>query len=706
MNYRAFGRRGGCSRLAVGGACFLLCMAHGRVFADAADFSVPVLVSDGMGNATQTTTGLDIANNAYIAGVINDKVVVKFIGPEVSFDIPIPYEGLAQGDPDFETNGIGTTFLSYTQISQAGPAQGREIYLTDNRGGGDFNTPLRLTDNPVDDYLPSLVIDLMGEPHLTWLRRVGAETQIFYWHEGLSGGDPVQVATGDSAHLYVGDDGIAHIVFRENNDLAYVNNVGGTFSLPNRRAVTTTPTDPESSATIGGDPDNNIFVAYESKNILYYTTKQEGGAFVPARVVESGGISAPRMKVRSLGQVSIAYEKQGDIYYVLFLGTALSFPPSESLIVTPSVVESLPSVSVDRLGNIHCSFIRHGDIYYTHNVGSPTAQFSASPTQGDYPLAVQFADLSSGAIQRWDWDFGDGSPIGHGPNPVHVYEAAGEYDVTLTVFTAGMGDADEPKVKFIFVQETFERMVIPDQRVFPAQLDVWFPVVGWWSQAIEGYQIMATYPPPMNFEGYGADEFTVLSGGTPPDFVFVNDFSNGPGQGGRLECGVLLDDLGQNTIRAQSRQILLFFIFDIRADAPVGAQVKVDLVNNREISTLSNVYSMNGQRRVPMLTGSTVSIESNQGPFFVEFLRGDADSSEEHDLTDPIYLLSWLFSGGPPPGCKDAADSDDSGELDISDAIYMLSFLFTGGAIPPPPFPNLGLDPTDDDAFPDCVTDT
>jgi len=42
------------------------------------------------------------------------------------------------------------------------------------------------------------------------------------------------------------------------------------------------------------------------------------------------------------------------------------------------------------------------------------------------------------------------------------------------------------------------------------------------------------------------------------------------------------------------------------------------------------------------------------------------------------------------------------GELDLSDAIYILSFLFVGGAIPPPPFPNFGLDPTED-LIPDCA---
>ena len=39
---------------------------------------------------------------------------------------------------------------------------------------------------------------------------------------------------------------------------------------------------------------------------------------------------------------------------------------------------------------------------------------------------------------------------------------------------------------------------------------------------------------------------------------------------------------------------------------------------------------------------------------------------------------------------------DDDGTLAITDAIRVLSFLFTGGPPPAPPYPAAGPDPTDD----------
>ena len=46
-----------------------------------------------------------------------------------------------------------------------------------------------------------------------------------------------------------------------------------------------------------------------------------------------------------------------------------------------------------------------------------------------------FTDNSTGAV-TWQWDFGDGTPFGAGPNPMHTYTAAGNFDVELVVTNA------------------------------------------------------------------------------------------------------------------------------------------------------------------------------------------------------------------------------------------------------------------------------
>ena len=76
------------------------------------------------------------------------------------------------------------------------------------------------------------------------------------------------------------------------------------------------------------------------------------------------------------------------------------------------------------------------------------------------------------------------------------------------------------------------------------------------------------------------------------------------------------------------------------------------------------------------------------------FVRGDADGSGAINITDGIFVLNFLFLGGPDPGCAFAADADDSGTINITDGIFILNFLFLGGPEPPTPHPECGTDPT------------
>jgi beta propeller repeat protein len=66
---------------------------------------------------------------------------------------------------------------------------------------------------------------------------------------------------------------------------------------------------------------------------------------------------------------------------------------------------------------------------------APTAAFSASPRSGKAPLKVQFTDRSTNSPTSWYWNFGDKS-TSTTKNPVHKYNKAGKYTVSLTVKNA------------------------------------------------------------------------------------------------------------------------------------------------------------------------------------------------------------------------------------------------------------------------------
>ena len=60
----------------------------------------------------------------------------------------------------------------------------------------------------------------------------------------------------------------------------------------------------------------------------------------------------------------------------------------------------------------------------------PVAKFSASVLRAYAPMAVRFTNTSTGQVNAWAWDFGDGQTSAE-KSPLHVFAAAGTYAVTL-----------------------------------------------------------------------------------------------------------------------------------------------------------------------------------------------------------------------------------------------------------------------------------
>ncbi len=62
------------------------------------------------------------------------------------------------------------------------------------------------------------------------------------------------------------------------------------------------------------------------------------------------------------------------------------------------------------------------------------AAFTASPDSACAPSSVTFTDQSTGLVNSWLWDFGDGTYDSINLYPVHTYSQAGVYNVSLIVY--------------------------------------------------------------------------------------------------------------------------------------------------------------------------------------------------------------------------------------------------------------------------------
>jgi hypothetical protein len=65
-----------------------------------------------------------------------------------------------------------------------------------------------------------------------------------------------------------------------------------------------------------------------------------------------------------------------------------------------------------------------------------------------------------------------------------------------------------------------------------------------------------------------------------------------------------------------------------------------------------------------------------------DYLRGDADGNGFVNISDAVYLINYIFGGGPAPSPEAAGDADCNGFVNISDAVYLINYIFGGGPAP------------------------
>jgi hypothetical protein len=64
-------------------------------------------------------------------------------------------------------------------------------------------------------------------------------------------------------------------------------------------------------------------------------------------------------------------------------------------------------------------------------------------------------------------------------------------------------------------------------------------------------------------------------------------------------------------------------------------------------------------------------------------MPGDANADAKANVTDVIYLINYLFKGGPPPQpILTCGDIQCDGKVNVSDVIFMINYLFKGGPAP------------------------
>lgn len=96
-------------------------------------------------------------------------------------------------------------------------------------------------------------------------------------------------------------------------------------------------------------------------------------------------------------------------------------------------------------------------------------------------------------------------------------------------------------------------------------------------------------------------------------------------------------------------------------------------------------------RYVPEFIGCTIAVDNHLG--VDDALCGDVNNSGDVDVDDIVYLINYIFGGGPPSVVMHTADTNCQDGIDVDDAIYLVNYAFLGGPTP--------CDP-DENNVPDC----
>lgn len=65
-----------------------------------------------------------------------------------------------------------------------------------------------------------------------------------------------------------------------------------------------------------------------------------------------------------------------------------------------------------------------------------------------------------------------------------------------------------------------------------------------------------------------------------------------------------------------------------------------------------------------------------------DFVCGDANGDAVVDISDAVYLIAYIFSGGSAPTPLLAGDANCDSAVDISDVVYLIAYIFSGGQAP------------------------
>ena len=300
------------------------------------------------------------------------------------------------------------------------------------------------------------------------------------------------------------------------------------------------------------------------------------------------------------------------------------------------------------------------DDYWQHIITGVT--MSADVRFGEAPLTVNFSAQSDKTVTDWSWNFGDGNTA-NTQNAQNEYLLPGVYTVENDVQTTE-GPYSISKNEYIVVQKdtvsiTSVSAQVGDTVFVPISLHNFIPVS---SMRIP---IVLTGGINSEFQGVVLDSNRIPNGIL--SFVHVDAFNK--------RYTVQIDPEVGSTILPDTGAIA-YIVLTVPDGLPDSLSVSIEpySIYTPTCDYYENIYSPTTVAGYLYRLGCCVDIRGNI----------DGDIGETIDISDLVYLVDFMFTGGAVPTCPEEAnvDGDIGGNIDISDLVQLVDFMFSAG--PPP----------------------
>ena len=302
--------------------------------------------------------------------------------------------------------------------------------------------------------------------------------------------------------------------------------------------------------------------------------------------------------------------------------------------------------------------ISHWDTYNMvfANTNRPPVDFYVDTTFGWAPLTVRFADSSLGAGE-WHWRFGDGGSSSMN-NPEHTYLTGGAFDVYLENLLPDGWHNHTTKKMVVTLADT----IIIDDGFLPPGGTVSIPVYLRNSHPMEELVLPVCYAGEIDLTYLGFDTDSCRTDYF--DYVALAQFSPSSKKlAFSFKAGI---DIGNPPLSPGYGPI-------INLNFSVGAGSGTNTIDTTTL----------GLRLLELDAGYVVYQPRVVAGVWRTGLCGDIDGNGTvADIADLVYMVDYMFTGGPPPVDMDAANVDGLNGLDISDLVYLVDYMFNSG--PPP----------------------